>query len=122
MSPVLHAEKIIVPAHVGSNHWLLAIAHVQEARVDILNSAASGAKPDESEEGCTAVGAFRISAKQVPDEIIWWLKFMETHHNKTSREWTIDYLSAVSTQRSGNCRVVERVGGRVMFIGNRHRN
>ena len=95
---VLKAEKIIVPAHVGSNHWLLAIDHVQEARVDILNSAASGAEPVESEEGSTAGGAFRISAKQVSDEIIWWLKFMETHHNETSREWTIDYCKYVPQQ------------------------
>ena len=101
---VLKAEKIIVQAHVGSNHWLLAIAHVQEARVNILNSAASGAEPVESEEGCTAGGAFRISTKQVPDEIVWWLKFMETHSSGTSREWTIDYCKYAPQQTDGfNC-------------------
>ena len=71
------------------------------------NAATGGAEPVESgEEGSNAAtgGAFRISAKQVPDEIVWWLKFMEAQHKATSRERRIDYCKYVVQQTDGlNC-------------------
>ena len=115
---VLQAQQIFVPAHVGSNHWLAAIVHVRERRLEILDPAPIAATGNESakddnggetsdelaEEGNSVAtgdesagggnsaatsGPFKINAEDVPVEISWWLMFMEEQ---------------VSVEASGNTR------------------
>lgn len=108
---VLQAQQIFVPAHVGSNHWLAAIVHVRERRLEILDSAPSAATGNESAGGSNSAatgGQFKINAEDVPDAIIWWLKFMQAQVQVEAGggtgEWAIERCEYAPRQADGfNC-------------------
>ena len=129
VSAVLRAQKIFLPAHVGSNHWLAAIVHVQERRLEILDPAPIAATGDESAEddNCAAIsdesagegssaatgGPFKINAEDVPREIVWWLEFMEAQlpvgTSGDIREWAIEHCEYAPKQADGfNCGIYTR--------------